>query len=217
MYHVRTYGTSLEREDLLARLASAVEQLENDDSWGDKLTDKIADALAQIEEDFTHKGEAGSAIARLEYLYSHGRASQQLERDWSDRLLSLSRDELRSGSWSDLEKALKHAKRGNFQVVAGWLARTERRFLSTIEQYDQLPITEAEVTTETVLAHKYLNSGVEYWLSSLALFEETMGTPDFCEQSILQLAEKGQKHLVAVSLLNREVSNRYRFNGMSRN
>jgi hypothetical protein len=191
--------------------------LEADDSWGDRLTDALAEVLAQIEEDYQRQGHADEAFAQLQFLYSHGRIAQDLEFEWKTRMASFKPEELQSGLWVDLVRAVKHARKGNKEIVRGWLCRTERRILATMEQYEHLSITHSEITTETVLAHNFLNTGVESWLEALALLDSALDQPEFCWEAVFDRAQKGQRHLMAVSLLNRQIASKENFFRLARN
>ena len=208
----RGFGT-----DLVSQLRDAERQLESDDSWGDRLTDAMAEVLAQIEEDYELQGQADEAFRQLEFLYSHGRIAQDLEIEWKTRLASFSHEELQSSLWVDLVRAVKHAQIGNTEVVRTWLSKTEQRILATMDQYEHLSITSSEITTETVLAHKFLNTGVESWLEALALLDAALDEPDSCAQAVLDCAREGQRYLLAVSLLNRQIASKENFLRLARN
>ena len=60
-----------------------------------------------------------------------------------------------------------------------------------------------EVTTESVLGHRYLSQGIEGWLEALAEFRSTLKT-GVDRQAVLARAEAAQRLLMVVQLEQQE-------------
>ena len=196
----RRLGPESFGSDFPRRLEEAALQLEHDTQWDAHLTDLLAVALTEAAEEFADNGSAESALARLAFLYTHGKAAQDLEENWRARMESLPLEALESNLTRDLGKALKAAAKGKTALVSGWLEQTETRILGIAERYETLTITSEEVTTESVLGHRLLQEGIEGWLEALALFRDGIES-ELDEVQVKELAWQAQKRLKFVESL----------------
>ena len=196
----RRLGSESFGSDFPRRLEEAALQLEQDTRWDAHLTDLLAVALTEAAEEFAQDGSAERALARLYFLYTHGKAAQDLEENWRSRMESLPLEALESPLTRDLAKALKAAARGKTALVVGWLEQTETRILTIAERYETLPITTEEVTTESVLGHRLLQEGIEGWLEALAAFRDGIDS-ELDETKVREMAWQAQKRLKFVESL----------------
>ena len=125
-----------------------------------------------------------------------------LETRWREKAASLGMVVLQTKTWNDLHKALDAAEAGRHALVLRWIDTVEEAFLASWESYEGGDVWEAEVTTEAVLGHRFLQEGIEGWLAALAEFRDTLG--QLSRTSILALAEEGQRLLVTVQLNEQE-------------
>lgn len=174
----------------------AARQLETDDSLDARLTDAIAEKLAEAEEALELGRDGSSSLRNLANLY---RQERSLENRWARRAKSLSPAQLQTVTFKDLQKALDAASKKRFKLVKAWLDRVEQRLFSTWERYESSVVLPEEVTTESVLGHRYLSQGIEGWLEALAEFRATLET-GVDRESVLSRAEAAQRLLLAVQL-----------------
>lgn len=184
--------------------AAAAEQLETDDSIESRLTDEMADCLAEAEEALTGGVSCQPALNRLISLYRSNQNSLPLELQWRRRAAGLGTVQLESATWSDLHLALDAAEAGRTAPVARWIDAVEQSFLSRWESYEESDVLEHEITTESVVCHRLLLEGTELWLEALATFRELLAG-DADRTAVLELAEAGQRLLILVQLLDQEV------------
>ncbi len=128
---------------------------------------------------------------------------QTLEDAWLQRADQLGLAQLDSPVWNDLHDALHAVGSGYHQAVKEWIHLVEDRFLATWESYESGDVLDEEVSTESVLCHRFLMEGVELWLSALADFRDSVDDR-VDRDSILKQAEAGQRFLVLVQLINDE-------------
>jgi hypothetical protein len=182
---------------------AAAEQLENDDSLDARLTDEMADALGEAEAAICEGRNSLPALNRLVSLYHRGQAELSLEAKWTKKAQMLGLAQLESPIWNDLHSALDAAEAGKVAPVARWIEMVEERFIATWESYEAGDVLENEVTTESVLGHRFLRDGAELWLSALGQFKDSLaGGLD--RGSILAQAEEGQRLLVVMQILEQE-------------
>ena len=181
----------------------ALSQLESDDSIDAALTDEMAECLDEALEAITLGSTCQPALNRLVSLYHRNQASLPLEAKWRRRAANLGAVQLESTTWEDLHVALDAAQSGRLAPVATWLEAVEQTFLSSWESYEQGDVLEDEITTESVLCHRFLMEGTELWLEALAIFRDSLGGP-IDRAAVLQAAEAGQRLLILVQLLDQE-------------
>ncbi len=182
---------------------AASAQLEVDDSIDSRLTDEMADCLGEAEEAITQGYTSQPALNRLVSLYHRNQESLPLELKWRRRAAGLGLAQLESNTWEDLHAALDAAQAGRTSSVARWLDLVEQHFLNSWESYEDGDVLEEEVTTESVLCHRFLMEGTELWLDALSTFRESLGGA-IDRASILELAEAGQRNLILVQILDQE-------------
>ena len=187
------------------RFSAAAEQLEIDDLIDSRLTDMMADCLAEAEEALDSGYDFRPALNRLCSLYHRNLESVPLETVWRRKAAHLGAVQLNSSSWGGLHAALDGAIRGELVKVAGWLEQMEEYFLNCWDNYENSDILESEITTESVLCHRFLQEGIELWLEALAEFRDGLQTQSLCRTKVLALAEEGQRYLVVVQLLEDEL------------
>jgi hypothetical protein len=181
---------------------NAAEQLELDDSIDPRLTDELAETLAEAEEAITSGRNSAPALNRLVSLYHRNQEGKPLEQRWREKAAGLGLVQLETRTWDDLHKALDAAEAGRLSLVGRWIDKVEETFLATWDGYEQSDVLEEEITAESVLGHRLLREGVEAWLEALALFRDTLGNLD--RAGILALAEEGQRLLIVVQVIQRE-------------
>ena len=199
----RRLGAESFGANLTAQLKQAAIQLEQDPKWNARLTDLMAIALSEAAEEYRETGSAQASLERLNFLYTHGKAAQDLEDEWTLRMNALPKENLESTLTSDLERALVAAQNGRTNLVTRWVEHTEERILQVAASYESLSISTDEVTTESVLSHRLLLEGIEYWLEALALFQEGLEGGLDVEQ-VRSLAWQGQRRLKFVESLKAE-------------
>lgn len=201
MARFRKAGAAGFGPDFPSWLKDAGLQLERDVKWDAKLTDFMASALQQAQAEFGRGGVAPMALERLNFLYTHGKAAQDLEAAWTTRCNGLTQAELQSPLFNDLERAFSAYRNGRRELVEKWLNQTEERFLRATARYEELVITPREVTTESVLGHRFLQEGADLWLEALALFRDGVEQDRVDESEVKEKALAGQRRLRFVSSL----------------
>lgn len=181
----------------------AAEQLECDDSFDPQLTDQMVDCLVEAEDALLSGGDANLALKRLVALYHSQAKLDSLEELWLFKASQLGTAQLETETWNDLHKALEAAQSGRTSLVERWLDCVEEEFLAAWEGYEATDVLEEEITTESVLCHRFLLEGVEGWLEALTIFRETLG-PELDRSAILRTAEQAQRLLILVQLLETE-------------
>lgn len=181
----------------------AVAQLESDDSIDAGLTDQMAECLEEAQEAIAGGFTCQPALNRLVSLYHRNQAALPLEAKWRRRAANLGAVQLESSTWNDLHMALDAAQSGRLAPVSAWLDAVEQSFLSSWESYEQGDVLESEITTESVLCHRFLMEGTELWLEALSTFRDSLGSP-IDRAAVLQAAEAGQRLLILVQLLDQE-------------
>ena len=171
-------------------------QLENDDSLDVRLSDAIAEKLAEASEALERGYDGSSSLHGLVSLYQQG---QSVESRWSRRAQGLTWDQLQTVTFKDLQKALDAAEKKSFKLVRAWLDRVEQRLFSTWESYETSVVLPDEVTTESVLGHRYLSQGIEGWLEALAELRETLES-GVDRVSVLGRAEAAQRFLLTMQI-----------------
>lgn len=184
-----------------AWFASALEQLEADDSIEAHVADAMADALSEAEEALSlgHRPEA--ALQRLVALFTEART----EAHWRLKAQSLRPEQLSSTTWNDLHKALDAAAHSP-ALVEAWISHVEGEFLAQWDSYESSDVLPQEVTSESILGHEFLSQGLEEWLSALAELRDSLDT-QVDRASVLARAEAGQRLLVAVQVIEEERRN----------
>ncbi len=182
---------------------AAVAQLETDDSIDSRLTDEMADCLGEAEEAITQGYNCQPALNRLVSLYHRNQDSLPLELKWRRRAAGLGAVQLDSATWEDLHLALDAAQAGRIAPVPKWLDAVEQNFLTSWESYEEGDVLEEEITTESVLCHRLLMEGTELWLDAIATFRDSLGG-SIDRDSVLELAEAGQRLLILVQILDQE-------------
>ena len=175
-------------------------QLETDDTLDARLTDALAEKLAEAEEALEGGRDGSSSLHGLATLYKQGRS---LESRWSRRAQNLTTEQLQTVTFRDLHKALEAAAQKRFKLVEAWLDLVEQRFFSIWDNYEISVVLPEEVTTESVLGHRYLSQGIEGWLEALAEFRSTLKT-GVDRQAVLARAEAAQRLLMVVQLEQQE-------------
>lgn len=186
---------------------AAMAQLETDDLIDSRFTDSMADCLFEAEDALKTGFDFRPALKRLCHLYHRNLESQPLELVWRRRAASLGAVQLSSSTWNGLQAALDDVARGPSKRVAVWLDQIEEYFLGCWETYEEGDVLESEITTESVLCHRFLQEGTELWLEAISAFREGLSL-GVCRQTVLKLAEEGQRHLVLVQILHEEMENR---------
>lgn len=131
---------------------------------------------------------------------THSSQAARLKAQWRQEMESLSDRELVSPLSRDLDRALEAYKQGRVALVSEWLRLTVAKFLTASEDYQSMRLQPAEVTTESVLGHRYLLDGIDYWLEALSLFQEGLeGEIDLV--AIKEFAREGMKRLKFVESL----------------
>ncbi len=125
------------------------------------------------------------------------------EEEWLTRARNLGSALLESPVWNDLHEAVDALEQGHWQAVEQWVDVVEKRFFSTWEAYESGDILDEEISTESVLCHRFLMDGTELWLDALSDLREGIGG-QIDRGKILGRAEAGQRLLVLVQLLNDE-------------
>lgn len=182
---------------------AAAAQLENDDSIDSRLTDEMAECLGEAEEAISVGLNCQPALNRLISLYHRNLAGMSLEQKWRRRAAGLGSAQLDSAAWNDLHLALDAAMAGRLAPVARWLDAMEQNLLVSWESYEDGDVLEEEVTTESVLCHRFLLEGTEFWLEAIANFRDSLAGP-IDRAAILETAEAGQRLLILVQLLDEE-------------
>lgn len=195
-------GVSLLGRSWSAWFQSAAEQLECDDTIDPRLTDELAESLAEAEELIRSGRNSAPALNHLLSLYRQAQEGKPLEQRWREKAAGLGLVQLETRTWEDLHKALDAAEAGRLSLVGRWIDTVEETFLATWDEYEQSDVLEEEITAESVLGHRLLREGVEAWLEALALFRANLGHPD--RTGILALAEEGQRLLVVVQVVQLE-------------
>lgn len=184
---------------------AAALQLENDDSLDAHLTDQMADALGEAEECIGAGRNALPALNRLISLYHRGQSQLSLEEKWLKKAQGLGLAQLDTPTWNDLHLALDAAQAGRASVVLRWVEMVEEKFISTWESYEASDVLECEITTESVLGHRFLREGSELWLEALGQLKESLLSGAALDRSaILAQAEAGQRLLVLMQVLEAE-------------
>lgn len=142
----------------------------------------------------------GSGLSTSELKFQH----QSIEEVWLKRADNLSEAEICTEVFSDLQLALKAAKMGRTALVHRWLEHTEARFLSVWEEYERGDVLDEEVTTESILGHRFLLEGVEGWLDALGAFREGLEAGAVNPEEIFECAEFAQRRLVLLQILEQE-------------
>ncbi len=182
----------------------AVEQLETDDSIDARLTDELAESLAEAEEAIADGCDSGPALRRLISLYHRNQESKPLELRWREKAASLGTIQLESRTWEDLHKALDASAAGRLAVVSRWIDKVEETFLAIWEGYERSDVLQEEITLESVLGHRLLREGVEGWLEALASFRESLDNFNLKRTAILTQAEAAQRLLMVVQVIEQE-------------
>ena len=180
----------------------AAAQLESDDTIDVRLTDELAESLAEAEEALTTGYDCAPALRRLVRLYYRNQQGKPLETLWREKAANLGLVQLETSTWEDLHKALDAATAGRLDLVARWIDKVEETFLAVWESYQQSDILEQEVTAESVLGHRLLREGIEGWLAALAQFRATLTAVD--RAAVLAQAEVGQRLLMVVQVIEQE-------------
>jgi hypothetical protein len=94
------------------------------------------------------------------------------------------------------EQLILASQAGDLEV----LETLRGRFMRVWEYYLKTPVSEAEVTEETVVGHRLLQEGLEGWLHALDQLEASAFGRG------LQAAESANRLLVAAQLLSRAVT-----------
>lgn len=185
---------------------AAAQQLENDDSLDARLTDEMADALGEAEEAICEGRNSLPALNRLVALYHRGQGELTIEAKWLKKAELLGLAQLETPVWNDLHRALDAAEAGRSGLVAKWLEKVEEKFIATWESYEAGDVLDEEITTESVLGHRFLQEGSELWLGALAEFKDALegGVTAATRSSILAQAEQGQRLLVLMQILEQE-------------
>ncbi len=178
------------------------EQLEFDDTLEPHSADQIAEALARLTAAITAERDSSLEIDRLLSLYHHYLHGLPLEARWRARAAGLGTAQLDSGTWSDLHLALEAVRDGEHHLVEPWLEETEEAFLSAWESYERSDVLDSEITSESVLGHHLLLEGIEYWMAALVEFRDNIHDVDHTR--VMELAEMGQRLLIAVQLMEEE-------------
>ncbi|MCA9777633.1 MAG: hypothetical protein KC800_12980 [Candidatus Eremiobacteraeota bacterium] len=204
MSHLRTRGSDFERDSLLQRLDQAEQQLESDDRWEARVTDLMADAIQEVREAVLTGSDVEAPLAQLRQLYTNGIVAQNLQNDWLARSRGLDMSRLETTVLSDLRKALTALQKGRVELVMKWVDQAEARFLRVAERYENMVVTESEITIQTVLLHRFFMSGIECWLEALAQLSES--TPeDLNSAEVMARALEGQRMMVLVAVLGQEM------------
>lgn len=181
---------------------NAALQLETDDTIDARLTDELAETLAEAEEAMVAGLNSQGALNRLVSLYYRNLESKPLEQRYREKAAGLGAVQLETRSWSDLHKALDAAEAGRLGLVTKWIDKVEETFLAAWDGYEGSDILEQEVTAESVLGHRLLREGVEGWLEALATFRDSLGSVD--RAAVLAQAEVGQRLLMVVQIVEQE-------------
>lgn len=184
-------------------LAAALEQLEVDDRFDGALTDAMVDTLVMAEDAMTEGQSVAGALNRLVSLYNRARREGGLERVWRGRVADLTQDDLETELWLDLHEVLDLVADGDQDTAESWLEETSHRFQSAWARYESETVFfEDEITSETVLCHRFLKEGAGLWLEALLKLQS--GQVD--AEEVLRTAEQGQRLLVMVQVIEDELN-----------
>ena len=164
----------------------------------------MAEALLEVRDGLMAFESVEQPLSKLNSLYVNGIAAQNLQEEWTSRGRALEMPRLETTVLSDLRKAVVALRAGRIGLVLNWVERTEARFLEVAERYENLVVTENEVTIQSVLLHRFFLSGVECWLEALALLGDSEPLTVNAEQ-ILEKAIEGQRKMVLVAILGQEM------------
>lgn len=183
-------------------LQSATEQLETDDSIDARLTDELAETLAEADDALASGRNATGPLNRIVSAYRRAEQARPLEQRYREKAAGLGIVQLESRTWDDLNKALDAADAGRLKLVGRWIDSVEESFLAAWESYEHSDILADEITAESVLGHRLLREGIEGWLEALAELRDTLGQHD--RRTILAQAEQGQRLLMVVQIVEQE-------------
>lgn len=135
---------------------------------------------------------------------THPSTARGIESQWRERAATLGLAQLETPLWTDLGLALEAVSAGRKQAVLRWVDLAEESFISVWEGYESGDVLESEITAESVLGHTLLSEGIENWLDALALLRDGLECGTIERDEILELAESGQRLLIAVQLFEEE-------------
>jgi hypothetical protein len=184
-------------------LEGAMNQLETDDSIDVQLTDQLAEILSDLEDAFSTGADPSDTANRLLMVFKE----PSIEDLWRARAGSLGYSELNTTLWNDLHRALDAAEKGKSQVVSRWLELVEQKMIAKWESYEHSEILDEEITSESVAGHRLLCDGVENWLCALSELRYGLAVGNVNRTSVLQNAECGQRLLVALEVIQKEMVN----------
>ncbi len=195
--------TTGETADWRSWYQAALEQLEIDDSLDPQTTDRLMDALLDAETALQEGRSEEPSLQRVVDLYTQGRQGSRLQSSWLRRAEALANEDLETETWIDLQEALELLQQGDVESTESWLEETTANLIAVWHEYENLSILDEEITCETVLGHRFLRDGVEFWLEALDLLKEGL-TENFDSQTILDRARQGQRRLVLLQIIEEE-------------
>jgi hypothetical protein len=122
-----------------------------------------------------------------------------MEREIREAAGRLTEAEWNGGVYPLLVMGIQGYLSGNTQALQSILQQLDKILVSAWEPYVNMPVTEEEITAETVVGHCVLHEGFDCWFRALDEVELAASEGRGFEQA-LKLAEDGSRLLVAVQM-----------------
>jgi hypothetical protein len=106
-----------------------------------------------------------------------------------------------SRSYGRLLKVLDEVDAGSAEAFFDYLDSKRQLLEEAWARYAQTPVLQAEVTAESVVGHRLLQSAIEAWMHALDLLEQAAESQQSFRQGLAE-AERGNRLLTAVDRLN---------------
>lgn len=189
--------------DKLQDFDGALAQLEHDDSFDAHTADRLVELILQMQE-LSETGQSTAALfAQIKSVYNAAKVDT-VEARWRVRSGLLSDEELDTDLWYDLYDAVEALEEGDRESTLAWSQEVFTQFMGVWQDYESnTPVFDEEITQESILGHKFLKEGLAFWLEALQELQSV--SPDL--DQVWEKAENGQRLLVAVQILEEELSN----------
>ncbi len=180
----------------------AFHQLESDDSIDAETADRSAVALENLL--LASQSEASIAPYLGELVIAYG-SSPDLATAWEIRRRTLGEEEIRTELWDDFEDALACLREGDPESAALWVEELAQSFSQARDDYYGIQVLEEEICLESVLGHRFLKEGIDSWLQAMTSLRESIEQGIDRLNEIVGLARDGQRSLMVVQLLEKEI------------
>ena len=121
----------------------------------------------------------------------------RLEREMKEAAAALPVMDWCVGAYPILDQGIQEYLHGRLEQLEQVLSELDQLLNEAWEPYASLSVTEEEITAETVVGHRVLREGFDFWFKALDETELAVNE-EGCFEQALSLAEEGSRLLVAM-------------------